>query len=1123
MADRIPPPDSALAPLDEEFFEGPSNASLPASPPAPRRRRIFGRLTRLDDETRTGSGRSLVALNPQANEFIPFGRTPSKRKASSSARPAKNVPSTSRRPGSDRGTSENPIVHAQDMFGAGALLWSNVLGDVREAPELTDDEDESGLFDMDMPDISTMAAATAGSTDNVQRERLNDAMMVVRAQLAEKTKRVLEPVYSHSAILFSRGDQKAANETEDFVNLRYLPLCPSSGRREPITKDTDLMILPSHRNRINAAIRGLSQCRAIWPKDQIPVELFDLITAFLSRDDVRSMRLVSREFEEKVSANLFASSVVPFNTELYDMIEVDSKAAQRMPRSTSNSKGKHKATTIDVPGQGTDAALRGLHWQNAKDDADGKVYKGHGLRVFQGFGPYFRRFGMSFEVTEAQLARPPIKKELDHFTAYHGSYDWPHDQYTRFAGLAGLERTADETLRMKAAFSNIQRVQEIGLSLDNGLGWLNGPDRSVYARVFQRDSPVFGPARPVPDQKMQDAKVFWQAVQDCHASIGVQGNQREFSMGRRMLMKAPNGITGLQNTNYANTKLWSSITAGKTAPTIAPDSCLEDGQHGVLYTTFSQPDSTTPAFDKKGLVPNELRREQKEWLMETDWAQRAFLECYLLAVVDNPRVFGGVKKLTIAKISSGLLPILSREAFWNALPAVSDVTIHVKPDWRTVERDNAGNAETCQRHPSEAVNVFYACILRDLCHRPSVTTLNVGWQAGGEHSEGIFTRNNHVLPAPITQLEHSTALNDQSGLVFRYVEHLTLHNCWLTPVALQGLVRRHANMALKTLVLDSVSLTAHPRFPAGGQAAMQNQVFQALAALPAAAGQGVPPNLPQWLQNVQGLPAGLQQMLQNNAQQAAQMGWPQLAQQAPNQFLHVAQAPPSALQFAPANIAAHAQQQAGIPAPPAPAPFVLPPPVALGQPGLPAHMAQNHFVAPPNPSMQQNPPVPSNWTEGHREGSWADVLDKLSPGSIFSDFLPPPAPWEEQLPEREVSNLRAIVLKSCGYVKITNNTTFDQFAIELGADHHHLSAWFRARQTALHGAMMSTNDRYMGRIVQHMQDRELDALRYAWGLHEGWSDRAKAEEAEYDGLLLGGTGRFSGEIVSGTSTSQMQA
>ncbi|EMF15146.1 uncharacterized protein SEPMUDRAFT_38254 [Sphaerulina musiva SO2202] len=737
---------------------------------------------------------------------------------------------------------------------------------------------------------------------------MTSGLIKSQAPLTENSKRstTVDSIRGHSAILFSREGPAASNEIfDEHAKLRYLPLVPHSDDEQAITKNTDLVILPSHLVRINATTRGPRLCRASWPRDRLPVEIFDMITELLSRDDVKSARLVNREWERKVSGNLFASSVVPFNTELYDMIEEDSKAAHRMPCSAHRPKGKGKAGTIEVPDQG--------------------INVGHGLRVFQGFGPYFRRFGMSFEVAEAQLARPPVKKDLDHVTSYYGSYDWPQHEYTRFAGLAGLERTADETLRMKAAFSNLHKVQDLGLSLDNGLGWLNGPDKSIHARIFQHGSPVFGYSRPVPDQQMQDAQVFWQAIQECHAA--------------------------------------------------------DEDRYGVLYTTFSQLD-IAGIYDRSALVPAELRKEQKEWLLETDWAQRAFLECYMLAVIDNPVIFGRVKTLTITKVSSGLLPILSRESFWNALPGVSDVTIHVKPDWRTVERDNAGFAETSQRQPSEAVNTFYKCILRDrLCLRSSITKLNIGWAAGGEHAEGIFARNNHVLPAPITQLEHSTAVNGQVALVFRFVEHLTLHNCWMTPVTFESLLNNHASKALKNLVLDSVSLTAHPRFLA------------------------VEPNY------------------------------------------------------------------------------------------------RSFF---PSPHY-------SHWSDGHREGSWAQVLDKLSPGKVFRDFLPHVRGREEQLSKRAKTNLQSIEFQSCGYVKLLLNSTFDQHAIDTGTGQS-LSAWFHIRQIALLPAMMSTNDRFLGRIAQHMPERELNALRFAWGLREGWNDRAKAEAVEYDGLLAGGHGRFSGRI-----------
>lgn len=49
----------------------------------------------------------------------------------------------------------------------------------------------------------------------------------------------------------------------------------------------------------------------------IPVELFSLIVAHLSRSNIQNMRLVNKEFDQKVSEALFRSVVVPFRPEIY--------------------------------------------------------------------------------------------------------------------------------------------------------------------------------------------------------------------------------------------------------------------------------------------------------------------------------------------------------------------------------------------------------------------------------------------------------------------------------------------------------------------------------------------------------------------------------------------------------------------------------------------------------------------------------------------------------------------------------------------------------------------------------------------------------------------------------------
>merc|ERR1711981_548010 len=123
----------------------------------------------------------------------------------------------------------------------------------------------------------------------------------------------------------------------------------------------------------------------------------------------------------------------------------------------------------------------GEFWQNSKEE---DIYTGYGVDVFRSFGPRMKRFGMSFEVDEEVLAHPPLKGTREDHKSYWGVYQWPYPEYKRFDQVAGLEDAADETPRMKTAFSFLTEVQELALSLDAGLGWLNGPDRSLRSRIL---------------------------------------------------------------------------------------------------------------------------------------------------------------------------------------------------------------------------------------------------------------------------------------------------------------------------------------------------------------------------------------------------------------------------------------------------------------------------------------------------------------------------------------------------------------------------------------------------------------------------------------------------------------
>lgn len=127
-----------------------------------------------------------------------------------------------------------------------------------------------------------------------------------------------------------------------------------------------------------------------WPQRRLPTELYELICSYLARDDIKAMRLCCKEFDQHVSQTLFHTVVVPFNTEIYDMLK------PRPKKRDVNGKGKSRAVDDDIDAASTYDAFQ---WKNEKDD---EVYEGHGVDVFKGFGPHIRRYGMSFEVDESK-------------------------------------------------------------------------------------------------------------------------------------------------------------------------------------------------------------------------------------------------------------------------------------------------------------------------------------------------------------------------------------------------------------------------------------------------------------------------------------------------------------------------------------------------------------------------------------------------------------------------------------------------------------------------------------------------------------------------------------------------
>jgi len=544
------------------------------------------------------------------------------------------------------------------------------------------------------------------------------------------------------------------------------------------------------------------------------------------------------------------------------------------------------------------------------------------------------------------------------------------------------------------------------------------------------------------------------------------------------------------------------------------------------------------------IIPATLTKAQKEWLLETEWAQRAFMSSYMLSIIDNPNTFTPVHTLNISRLSDRYLPMLNRADFWNALPNLSDLTIMVIPGWRTVHKDEAGFVDTPRINPISGLDPFCELLSSHVVHRPGIRSLTIGWVGGGEHAEGLHARNKLIMPAPLMPLgvrdENNTVFASdmmteldanrlRSALLqFPHVERLTLKNCWITPAALLHFVKIHDSKSLQSLVLDSVSLTAvlrpngnaNPAAPQGGAfhlpAPPLGNLFGANALLNAfnniggqvanpAQAQVLPNNnqLLQWL--VQSLQVQLQHMQANagGVQQQNQMAALQTQLQQQIQQLQAQNQQPGQQQQAPAP----AQQQA------------LPnmqaqPQIAANQLAVTALATQvqamHQQVAVPPQQNFQPPTNPQSLLQSQpREGSWTSIIDIISPGTNLADFN---SSHSKADPDRQTS-LRSIEFISCGYAKLPH-TTFDQAAIDHG---HGLAAIMRnpvfsKRHSALAPAMLSAKWMHLGEIVQEVDAAELAALDAGWDLKTGWEDADEARAVEFDGALPGGTGRFTGVV-----------
>lgn len=526
-----------------------------------------------------------------------------------------------------------------------------------------------------------------------------------------------------------------------------------------------------------------------WPSNSLPLEVFQIIAEFLPRDSLQNMRLVNHEFENKISNILFNTVVVPFRPEIYGMMIQNSSPPM--------------TTIVDVKGkrrQSANESSKNLH---------------DGMRTFQGWGPHIKKFAMAFEVEESTLEQPLVKGRFETHPTFWGQYKWPHPYYSRFEFCEGLEKKADEFRCMSAALSNLTGVTELGLSIDCGLGWLNGPDLSDSAQLFWEKPRIFGEQQKYSNLVSQERQDIWDAfikairqsqtqpdflIQDDFYEVDVEWEPNmDSSLPVRPMFRGPLPALSRRPLIFGGVDVRSADSPNPLSvqPTKAKSS----------------------VFSTAALVPNALSPFQKEWLLETEWAQRAFMSSFCMALCDNSQTFGTVTTLNIARLSSRFLPSLQRWDIWLALENLSSLIINVSADWRDISKSESGLVEAPHLKPSTAAGQFFV-LLRDYVARlGKIRKLSIGYVGGGEHQVGLHGRNKHILPAPVADLSdlanlHSITALHKGILSLPHVEDLTLTNCWFTPRMFLTLCKRaRINDCLKKLRLESVSLTSRPGRP----------------------------------------------------------------------------------------------------------------------------------------------------------------------------------------------------------------------------------------------------------------------------------------------------------------------
>ncbi|MCJ1308904.1 hypothetical protein MMC25_002559 [Agyrium rufum] len=215
-----------------------------------------------------------------------------------------------------------------------------------------------------------------------------------------------------------------------------------------------------------------------WPGACLSYEICARIADYLPRQTVLNLRLTSKELYRQFSEPAFRAVVVPFREEIYN---------------TAQSKTLNKGADIPVSTIKTGV-------ENALD-------------VFTGWGPYIQKFALAYDFDDSKLECLPAKvKGLQLVESWWGSYYWPTEERPRYEDISKSIQRAEETSLLTEALSRLSEVNELGLSLLSGRGWLEGPDKSIRVKTLHpRKSEVFGRRYPAAEPAEMKSILAWEA------------------------------------------------------------------------------------------------------------------------------------------------------------------------------------------------------------------------------------------------------------------------------------------------------------------------------------------------------------------------------------------------------------------------------------------------------------------------------------------------------------------------------------------------------------------------------------------------------------------------------------